>query len=62
VSHPVADGVSKDERLLQQSGGPATRLGAADPAIGLCRSANQCCGCSSIMGCLAALYYPHSIA
>ena len=37
----VADGVSKDERLLQQSGGPATRLGAADPAIGLCRSAEE---------------------
>ena len=37
----VADGVSKDEGLLQQSGGPATRLGAADPAIVLCRSAEE---------------------
>jgi hypothetical protein len=37
----VADGVSKDEGLLQQSGGPATRLGAADPAIGLCKSAEE---------------------
>ena len=37
----VADGVSKDEGLLQQRGGPATRLGAADPAIGLCRSVEE---------------------
>ena len=47
----VADGVSKDEGLLQQSGGPATRLGAADPAIGLCRSAEESGGARARRSC-----------
>ena len=34
----VADGASRDEGLLQRSGGPATRLGSADPVIGPSRA------------------------
>ena len=37
----VADGASRDEGLLQRSGGPATRLGSADPVIGPSRSVEE---------------------
>ena len=37
----VADGASRDEGLLQRSGGPATRLGSADPVIGPSRSVEK---------------------
>ena len=35
------DGASRDEGLLQRSGGPATRLGSADPVIGPSRSVEE---------------------
>jgi hypothetical protein len=37
----VADGASRNEGLLQRSGGPATRLGSADPVIGPSRSVEE---------------------